>query len=101
MLASVESLSWHVLALAAGHHCAHCKRSRAEAEWEEQQHLASFLDAVLVVEAQPWSACIVKAMYDAGDRMKERLVGLPAFGEFVERFPEGRGFARAIGVYRL
>ncbi|KAK3300802.1 uncharacterized protein B0H64DRAFT_428781 [Chaetomium fimeti] len=100
MAACVEELSRHVLAL-AGHHCARCRVSRERVEWEERQHLASFLDAVLVVETRPWSAKMVKAMYDAGDRMKARLVRLPAFREFVEKFPEGRGFARAIGVRKI
>jgi hypothetical protein len=100
MAACVEALSRHVLAL-SGHHCAHCRLSWAEAEWEEKQHLASFLDAVLVVETQPWSARMVKAMYDAGDRMRGRLVRLVEWRQFVEEFPEGRGFARAIGVRKV
>ncbi|AEO53846.1 hypothetical protein MYCTH_42529 [Thermothelomyces thermophilus ATCC 42464] len=100
MTAGVESLSQHVAALAA-HHCPHCRLSRAEVDSEEKRHLASFLDAVRLVEAQPWSARIVKAMYDAGDRMKANLARLPAFREFVEKFPEGRNFARAIGAHRL
>lgn len=100
MTAGVESLSQHVAALAA-HHCPHCCLSKAEVDSEEKRHLASFLDAVRLVEAQPWSARIVKAMYDAGDRMKANLARLPAFREFVEKFPEGRNFARAIGAHRL
>ncbi|KAH6854183.1 hypothetical protein B0I37DRAFT_421533 [Chaetomium sp. MPI-CAGE-AT-0009] len=100
MAACVEDLSRHVLAL-AGHHCARCRLSRAEAEWEEKQHLTSFLDAVLAVEARPWSAKMVKAMYDAGDRLKPRLLRLPAFRQFVDKIPEGRGFARAIGVRKI
>ncbi|KAH6650309.1 hypothetical protein F5144DRAFT_625370 [Chaetomium tenue] len=100
MAACVEELSRHVVAV-AGHHCAHCRFSRGEVDWEEKQHLASFLDAVLVVETQPWSAKMVKAMYDAGDRMKARLLRLPAFRLFVEEFPEGMGFAQAIGAYKL
>ena len=100
MAACVEDLSRHVLAL-AGHHCPHCRLSWGEVEWEEKRHLASFLDAVLVVETQPWSAKMVKAMYDAGDRMKGRLVRMVEFRQFVEEFPEGRGFARAIGMHKI
>ncbi|KAL2166281.1 hypothetical protein VTG60DRAFT_2986 [Thermothelomyces hinnuleus] len=74
---------------------------RLQRDSEEKRHLASFLDAVRLVEARPWSARIVKAMYDAGDRMKANLARLPAFCEFVEKFPEGRNFARAIGAHRL
>ncbi|KAK4157873.1 hypothetical protein C8A00DRAFT_11339 [Chaetomidium leptoderma] len=97
MVKCVEELSYHVLSLAEAH-CAHCPLSRVDVDWEEGQHLASFLDAVLLVEGQPWSARIAKAMYDAGDRLKPRLVRLPAFCDFVERFLVGRNFARAIGV---
>jgi hypothetical protein len=100
MVRCVENLARQVLALPE-FHCAHCPLAHADADWEERQHLASFLDAVLVVEGQPWSVKMVKAMYDAGDRLKIRLMRLPGFGEFVERFAVGRNFARAIGVYRL
>jgi hypothetical protein len=99
MAARVEDLSRHVLALAAAH-CAHCPL-RADAEWEEQDHLASFLDAVVAAERHRWSARMQRALYDAGDRMKHRLVRLRAFGDFLERFPGGKGFVRAIGAEGL
>jgi hypothetical protein len=98
MVKCVENLARQVPTLTELH-CAHCALSREDIEWAEKQHLASFLDAVLVVEEQPWSAKIVKAMYDAGERMKHRLTRLPAFRDFVERFPVGKDFARAIGVH--
>lgn len=100
MVKCVEDLSRHVLSLGEPH-CSHCPLSQIDVDWEEKKHLASFLDAVLFVEEQPWSAKIVKAMYDAGDCMKLRLMRLPAFQDFVGRFPVGRSFARAIGVDRL
>ncbi|KAL2161620.1 hypothetical protein VTH06DRAFT_8182 [Thermothelomyces fergusii] len=100
MAAGVESLSQHVAALAA-HHCQHCRLSRAEVDSEEKRHLESFVDAVRLMEAKPWSARIVKAMYDAGDRMKANLARLPAFCEFVEKSPEGKNFARAIGAHHV
>ncbi|SPQ18570.1 774c7837-8354-484d-a155-8d7aeba91e63 [Thermothielavioides terrestris] len=107
MVRCVEELSRRVVALGDEPHCAHCpyfraarrdSRAAAAAEWEAQQHLASFLDAVVSVEEHPWSARIQKAVYDAGDRMKTQLVRLPAFRDFVERYPGGKGFARAIGL---
>jgi hypothetical protein len=100
MVQSVETLTRHVLSLPESH-CLHCPLAQADADRQERQHLASFLDAVLVVEGQPWSAKMVKAMYDAGDKLKVRLRRLPEWGEFVERFETGRRFARAIGMYRL
>lgn len=100
MAAGVESLSQHVVAVTA-HHCSHCRLSRAEVDSEEERHLGSFVRAVRLMEAKPWSARIVRVMYDAGDRMKANLTRFPAFCEFVERFPEGRNFARAIGVHHL
>ncbi|KAL2200090.1 hypothetical protein P885DRAFT_29857 [Corynascus similis CBS 632.67] len=102
MAVCVEGLSRHVAALAVAHRCPHCHPTRAKADQEEEgRHLASFLDAILVVEAHPWSARIVKAMYDAGDHMKARLARLPAFAEFVERSPQGKNFAKAIGAHHL
>ena len=100
MVAAVEDLSLHVMSL-AGKHCSHCVLTASDVKWEEKQHLTSFVHAVLAVEERKWSARIVKAMYDAGDRMKTRLIGLPDFCEFVERFSVGRNFGRAIGVHRL
>lgn len=97
MARCVEDLSWQVLALGEPH-CAHCPYFVAGAEWAAQQHLASFLDAVVQVDEHRWSARIQKAVYDAGDRMKALLVRLPAWRDFLERYPGGKGFARAIGV---
>ncbi|KAK3310723.1 uncharacterized protein B0T15DRAFT_489381 [Chaetomium strumarium] len=112
MVKSVEDLTRHVLSLSEGDgsssacfHCAHCPYYRGDedeeaddAELEREAHLASFLDAVVCVEKHKWSAKIQKAVYDAGDRMKHRLVKLPAWREFVEKYPGGKNFARAIGV---
>ncbi|KAL2019813.1 hypothetical protein VTK56DRAFT_9164 [Thermocarpiscus australiensis] len=97
MVKCVEDCSWHVLSLRG----ADCPLSRAEAEREEEEHLKSFVDAMVSVETHNWSAKIQKAMYDAGERLRDRLMGLPAFREVAESFPAGRGFARAIGMGRL
>ncbi|KAK4128963.1 hypothetical protein N657DRAFT_48269 [Parathielavia appendiculata] len=101
MIKCVDRLARHVLSLPE-HHCSHCPLAQqADPDWEERQHLASLLRAVLVVEEQPWSAKMIKAVYDAGDRMKIRLMRLPEFCDFVERFAVGNNFARAIGMHRL
>ncbi|KAK4132345.1 hypothetical protein BT67DRAFT_385720 [Trichocladium antarcticum] len=67
----------------------------------EEKHLQSFVDAIVSVETHKWSPKIQKAMYDAGERMKDRLVGLLAFRELTEDYPAGKGFAQAIGLERL
>ena len=100
MASCVEDLSWHILTLREAH-CSHCLLSLLDVDSEEKKHLTSFLNAILVVEEQKWSAKMVKTMYDAGERMKTQLVRLPDFCEFAERYSVGRNFARAIGADRL
>jgi hypothetical protein len=99
MVSCIEELSWHILTLREAH-CSHCLLALLDVESEEKRHLTSFLSAVLAVEEHRWSARVVKTMYDAGERMKARLLGLPDFGEFAERYAVGRNFARAIGADR-
>ncbi|KAL2134117.1 hypothetical protein VTI74DRAFT_940 [Chaetomium olivicolor] len=108
----IDDLSRHVLTLSKPH-CSHCpffavgascpdQQDEENAAWEqEERHLNSFVHAVICVEEHRWSAKIQKAVYDAGERLRERLVGLPAFCEFTKLFPGGMGFARAIGVGRV
>jgi hypothetical protein len=115
MIQSMEDLTRYVLSLSLSEsessspcfHCAHCpyygrdeedEEEEDDVEMERETHLASFLDAAVCVEKHKWSAKIQKAVYDAGDRMKHRLVKLPAWREFIEKYPGGKGFARAIGV---
>ncbi|KAK4240825.1 hypothetical protein C8A03DRAFT_31101 [Achaetomium macrosporum] len=106
MIKCVEDLTRYVLSLSGrdggpSSHCPHCpyyREEEDEVELEREQHLASFLDAVVCVEEHKWSAKIQKAVYDAGDRMKHRLVKLPAWREFIDKYPGGKGFARAIGM---
>lgn len=97
MVEHVEALSWHVLSLRD----AWCPLVLAEADLEEEEHLMSFLDAVQVMERREWSPRMQKAIYDAGERLRDRLMELPAFRAFVEGVPTGRCFTRAIGLGRL
>ncbi len=96
----IEELSWHILTLREAH-CSHCLLSLMDVGAEEKKNLMSFLHAILAVEEQRWSAKIVKTMYDAGERMKTQLMGLPEFCDFAGRYSVGRNFARAIGADRL
>lgn len=97
MVECVENLSWSVLTLQDARY----PRSRAAARREEKEHLESFVDAIVAVETHKWSTMIQKAMYDAGERLKDRLTELPAFCNLTEGFPAGKGFARAIGLQHM
>lgn len=97
MVERVENLSRTVLSLRD----AHPPLPPAEIRRQEEKHLQSFVDAIVSVETHKWSPKIQKAMYDAGERMKDRLVGLLAFRELTEDYPAGKGFAQAIGLERL
>lgn len=61
----------------------------------------SLLDAALFIEKQEWNAKMLKVLYNAGDRLKLRLVGWGAFEDFVRDFRYGERFAKAIGADRL
>ncbi|KAH6619497.1 hypothetical protein B0J18DRAFT_458493 [Chaetomium sp. MPI-SDFR-AT-0129] len=99
MISNFEGLTDHVLALSK-HRCWHCGPAAAEADGEEIQHLMSFLDAALFMEKQEWNAKMLKVIYDAGDKLKERLMGWGAFEDFVRDFAVGARFAKAIGADR-
>ncbi|KAJ4296149.1 hypothetical protein N0V88_004853 [Collariella sp. IMI 366227] len=110
MVQHFEDLSQRVL-MTQNVHCSHCPffsttsassgSEESGIDWEEERHLNSFVDAVVCVEEHHWSAKMQKAIYDAGERMRDKLVGLEAFCEFTKLFPGGKGFARAIGVGRV
>ncbi|KAL2256819.1 hypothetical protein VTK26DRAFT_1073 [Humicola hyalothermophila] len=90
MVERIEALSWQIVALRGAH-------SPLPAA-EERKHLESFVIAVVSVERRKWSAKIQKAMYDAGERLKYRLIELSSFRQFVEGFDAGKDFSRAIGL---
>lgn len=97
MVECVDKLSRSVLSLRDVQY----PLAQAETYRKEEEHLESFVDAIVSVETHKWSAKIQKAMYDAGERLKDRLVGLRAFRELTEGYPAGQRFAQAIGLEHL
>lgn len=51
-----------------------------------------------MVESRKWNAKMQKVMYDTGERLGSQLKEDEGFREFVETFPTGKVFARAIGL---
>lgn len=90
MVGRIEALSWRMVALGG----AYDPLPREE----ELMHLESFVNAVVSVERHKWNAKIQKTIYDVGERLRYRLIELPSFCQFVERYDAGKHFSRAIGL---